>query len=227
MLKSVLSSFLVQLWLISTSTQKTWKGILILFISASFWGTVALPLFSWVILVKLHINLRQMLKKTIHSTISWKPASNSSLLWWVKQRSQAAMPLIYQRLAITFEKINYFPVVLLPGGGATLTMNFIVPAFLFTFDKTFAIMHKNVVTFLLSIGWDEASSIQANRKERFPPYSQILARSAFMYTSGTLWKLRREHLWGDLLMQVWTSQGNNLPVFNNRAVCSKARFLFN
>lgn len=57
--------------------------------------------------VKLSTNLRQTLEKKTHSTNSRKPASNSSLLWWAKQRRQPASPLIYQRVVITFQKLNY------------------------------------------------------------------------------------------------------------------------
>lgn len=120
-----------------------------------------------------------MLEKTIHSTISWKPVSYSSLLWRAKQRRQASVPLIYHRVVITFQNTNYFPILLLLGGGATLAMNFIVPAYL-CLTTLLRWCMKNIVPFLLNISWNTAFSIQDDKKRK--AYPQTLAVSVHLCT---------------------------------------------
>lgn len=130
------------------------------------------------------ITHKLMREKTIHSTISWKPVSYSSLLWWAKQRRQAALPLIYHSAVIPFQNTNYFPILLLLRRGATLAMNFIVPAYLFMLTTSLWWCMKNIVPFLLNISWNTASFIQYNKKKRMA-YPQILAISLHLCTYWT------------------------------------------
>lgn len=48
------------------------------------------------------------------------------------------------------KKLNYFPVLILPGRGVTLNMNVIAPAFLLRFDNAFAIMSEDhsIISFI-------------------------------------------------------------------------------